>query len=351
MMGNLSPRRDGAVDLAKCLAICAVLVIHCASGHFGNYEVGANRWLAADFYGSVSRWAVPVFLMCSGALMNDPARDVPLKKLFSKYLLRLLAALAVWAAFYEAFRIVAFPNGEPLGARLAEAAENLFYCKTYYHLYYFYFAFALYLTLPLTRLIARHASDGELRYVLLLWFLAGGVIRFFKFFWPLNQMRDYSPVFFSIPACVMCPGLGLGGWYMRRHPPENCAGGLLLFGAGFAVTALGTWRRSAAAGTLDQFYLDAFGLFSLLMGIGVFRLCQWAAGRWSQPPGPVRFLSAASFCVYLVHPVFQHYLTPDNFLAMPVYWAVPLQAAALLALSLAAYLLLRRVPWVNRWLI
>ena len=63
------------------------------------------------------------------------------------------------------------------------------------------------------------------------------------------------------------------------------------------------------------------------------------------------FLSAASFCVYLVHPFFQYLAVPDRFLALPVYWSVPLQAALLLGLSLLTYLGLRRVPVVSRWLI
>lgn len=343
-------RRDGAVDLVKSLAICAVLLIHCSANHFANYEVGANRWLATAFFGSVSRWAVPAFLLCSGALMNDPDKDVPLKKLFSRYLLRLFAALAAWAVFYELFRVFTLRGSAPLGTLLRGAAANLFYGNTYYHLYYFYFVFALYLALPLTRLAARFASGGEQRYILAIWFLSGGVIRFFQYFWPLNRMQA-SLLYFVMPAALLCPGLGLLGWYMRTHPPRGWAGGLGLFAAGFAVTMLGTWARSLRSGALDSFYLDGFGLFVLVMAAGVFRLCQWAAGRWAGTPRPVRLLSAASFCVYLVHPFFQYLAVPDRFLALPVYWSVPLQAAALLALSLLAYGALSRIPVVKRWLI
>lgn len=345
-----APRRDGAVDLVKCLAICAVLLIHCSASHFANYGVGSNRWLATAFYGSVSRWAVPAFLLCSGALMNDPGRDVSVRRLFSRYLLRLLAALAAWGVFYELFRMFTLRGSAPLGTLLRGAAENLFYGNTYYHLYYFYFVFALYLTLPLTRLAARFASDGEQRYILAVWFLAGGLLRFLKHFWPISQMQS-SLLYFVLPAAAICPGLGLLGWYMRCHPPRSWAEGLGLFAGGFAVTFLGTWGRSVEAGALDQFYLDGFGLFVLVMAAGVFRLCQWAAGRWTRLPRAVGFLSAASFCVYLVHPFFQYLAVPDRFLALPVYWSVPLQAALLLGLSLLAYLGLRRVPVVSRWLI
>lgn len=350
MEKKLDVRRDGAVDLVKSLAICAVLLIHCSANHFASYEVGANRWLATALFGSVSRWAVPAFLLCSGALMNDPDKDVPLKKLFSRYLLRLFAALAAWAVFYELFRMFTLRGSAPLETLLRGAAANLFYGNTYYHLYYFYFVFALYLALPLTRLAARFASGGEQRYILAIWFLSGGVIRFFQYFWPLNRMQA-SLLYFVMPAALLCPGLGLLGWYMRAHPPRGWAGGLGLFAAGFAVTMLGTWARSLRSGALDSFYLDGFGLFVLVMAAGVFRLCQWTAGRWAETPRPVRLLSAASFCVYLVHPFFQYLAVPDRFLALPVYWSVPLQAAVLLALSLLAYGALSRIPVVKRWLI
>lgn len=345
-----SARRDGAVDLVKSLAICAVLFIHCSANHFANYEVGANRWLATAFFGSVSRWAVPAFLLCSGALMNDPDKDVPLKKLFSRYLLRLFAALAAWAVFYELFRMFTLRGSAPLGTLVRSGLENLFYGNTYYHLYYFYFVFALYLTLPLTRLAARFASGGELRYILAIWFISGGVIRFFQYFWPLNRMQA-SLLYYVMPAAVLCPGLGLLGWYLRAHPPRGWAGGLGLFALGFAVTMLGTWGRSLRSGALDSFYLDGFGLFVLVMAVGVFRLCQWIAGCWARTPRPVRFLSGASFCVYLVHPFFQYLTVPGRFLALPVYWSVPLQAAVLLALSLLAYGALSRIPAAKRWLI
>lgn len=344
------PSRDGAVDLVKCLAICAVLMIHCTSSHFSNYVVGANRWLAAAFYGSVSRWAVPAFLLCSGALMNDPERDVSIKRLFSKYLLRLAAAFAFWSVFYEVFRILTRQDPPPLGMLLRNAAENLLYGNAYYHLYYFWLVFALYLALPLTRLVVRYASEQEMRYILTAWFLCGGVIHTFHYFWPINQMR-FSLMYFSMPGAFLCSGLGLLGWYMRTHPPKGCAGGILLFASGLAVTMGATWLRSIRAGVLDQMFLDGFNLFVLMMAAGVFRLCQWIGGRWGRTPRCVVFLSGASFCVYLVHPFFQHYAVPDWFLARPIYWSVPLQILALLVLSLLTYLVLSRVPVVKRWLI
>lgn len=350
MRETRSSNRSAGIDLTKALAICAVLFIHCTAGHYACHEVGSPRWLAADFYGSVSRWAVPVFMLCSGALMNDPNRELPLQKLFGRYLLRLAASLAVWAVFYEAVRLWLSRGSAPLGDLLRQAGLHLLYGNTYYHLYYFWFVFALYLALPATRLIARYASEKELRYLLAVWLLGGGALQFLRYFWPVREMKS-SLHYLLIPGPLLCPGLGLLGWYLYRHPPKKWYPAVLTFLLGLAVTFFGTWRRSAAIGQLDQFYLDGLGLFVLVMAAGLFRFCQWAGTHWTNLPRLVGFISSASFCIYLVHPFFQALAKPSFFLTLPVYFAVPAQAGLLLVLSGAAYCILRRIPVVNRWLI
>ncbi len=350
MEQKLTPSRNGAIDSTKALAICAVLLIHCSANALAALEAGSVSWLAAAFFGSVGRWAVPAFLLCSGALMNDPRRDLSLKKLFTRYVLRLLLALCVWTAFYEVVRICIKWGTMPLLELLLAAAKNCLHGTTYYHLYYFFFVFAVYLALPLTRLAAR-ASEQELRYILALWLFLGTAVRFLQYFWPVSRMASFLH-YYSLPASVICPGLGLLGFWLRQHPPKEWRSPLLLFLASFTVVFLGTWRRSAAAGALDQFYFDAFGPFPVLMAVGVFQLAQWwMAGH--AVPGWIQFLSAGSFCVYLVHPFFQllvnQYLV--DFSALPPAWAVPVQAFVLLALSLAVYQIFRRIPWVKQWII
>ena len=256
----------------------------------------------------------------------------------------------MWSALYELLGIAAAWGAAPLAQQAAQAAKNLFYGRSFYHLYYFYFAFSLYLALPLTRLIARWGGEAEVRYLLGLWLLFGGVFPFLQYFWPLREMKG-SLLYYVLPEAFLCPGLGLLGWYMRAHPPKSWRPGVLLFAAGFAVTFLGTWGRSVHYGVSDRLFLTGFGPFVLLMAAGVFRLCQWAAAHWNRPPRPVQFLSAASFCVYLVHPFFQSLTVRTPLAALPPWWGIPLHAAVLLALSLAAYLVLRRIPVVNRWLI
>lgn len=345
----LSSRRLDSIDLTKAFAICAVLLIHCSANRFALFEIGSLPWLITTFWGTVSRWAVPAFLLCSGTLMNDPSRDLPLKKLFSKYILRLALALSVWAGFYELLRIYISRGTAPLFTLLVQAVKNWCYGSTYYHLYYFYFALALYFALPLTRLIARHASKEELRYILILWFSAGTLIPLCRQLPILNQMTS-SLLRYSLAAIFLCPGLGLLGWYFRQHPPKSWRSGAALFLTGFMIAFLGMWLRSRAAGALDSLFLDGFNPAALLMAGGLFRFSQALTAN-RDIHRMVRLISKASFCIYLVHPFFQWLTRSPYFEALSPLWGTPLQALVLFALSFLTYLILRKLPLVNQWLI
>lgn len=346
---NTTPRRSGTIDLAKCIAICAVLLIHCSAGRFSLSSIGSPQWLTALFWNAGCKWAVPLFLMCSGALMNDPQRELPLSKLFSRYVLRLAVALSIWAALYECLRIFMLRGSAPLSSLLWEAAKNWLTGNTYYHLYYFYFAFGLYLALPITRIIARWASEQELRYILAAFLLCGSLLPCLQYFFPFSQ-EGPSLLRYILPPVFTCIGLGLWGWYLHSKPAKGLLVPILLFLAGFASEFFFTWQRSLSEGALNMIFLDGFSPSTLLMAAGIFLLAHTIASRHTLPR-PIAFLSRASFCIYLIHPFFQWLTHQSFFESLPPLWGTPLQAAVLLVLSICCYCVLHRIPIVNRWLI
>ncbi len=346
---NTLSGRSGSIDLTKCMATCAVLMIHCSANRYQLFTVGSLDWLTVLFWNGTCKWAVPVFLMCSGALMNDPQRELPLNRLFSRYLLRLVASLSVWAALYECLRILILRGSAPLSELLWAAGKNWFTGNTYYHLYYFYFAIGLYLALPLTRLITRWASKQELRYLLLLWLFFGSVLPCLQYFLPF-RLTGPSLLRFILSPVFASAGLGLLGWYLHQKPAGRLLPSLLLFLAGFAALFFFTWQHSDAEKNLNIILLDGFSPAAILMGVAVFRIAQTLAEGRSLPSF-ISFLSRGSFCVYLIHPFFQLVTRERFWEALPPLWGTPLQAALLLVLSLAAYWVLRKIPLVSRWLI
>ena len=72
--------RNRTVDLVKTLAIGGVVLIHVAAPPLSVALTGSGDWLAALFWGTVSRASVPLFLMASGTLLLSPEKPLSLKK-------------------------------------------------------------------------------------------------------------------------------------------------------------------------------------------------------------------------------------------------------------------------------
>ncbi|HQC35965.1 MAG TPA: acyltransferase family protein, partial [Bacillota bacterium] len=146
------------------------MCIHVCAG-FGNYSPGASGWTAFLFWGSLSRAGVPLFLMCSGALMLDPEKDPGLKKLWSKNILRLFAALFFWAFCYGLFHL--FRTGNLNAPSLVGLLKDVLFFRHEQHMYYLHIMLLVYAFLPVTRAFAARAERSQLLYFLCIWFLLG----------------------------------------------------------------------------------------------------------------------------------------------------------------------------------
>lgn len=63
------------LDILRIVSIAAVVIIHTASQYLGKLDVTSPYWEIFNFYDGIVRWAVPVFVMISGALFLNPAKE------------------------------------------------------------------------------------------------------------------------------------------------------------------------------------------------------------------------------------------------------------------------------------
>ncbi len=100
MTPKTTQKRNIPVDAAKTAAIFGTLLIHAsAMGGFA-WEIGSFNWVCNLAWSSVLRCAVPVFFLCSGALLLPPEKEVTVRAVWRKYIPRIFIALLFWAAVY-----------------------------------------------------------------------------------------------------------------------------------------------------------------------------------------------------------------------------------------------------------
>ena len=357
MEREVPPRATGRsipVDLCKAVAICGVLLIHTSA--VGGYRggVGSVPFTAALFWGSLLRCAVPVFFLCSGALLLPPEKSVTVRKVYTKYLPRILAALFFWAAAYQAFDLLLalHRTGVLAPGAIRGAVRDLLLFHHQSHLYYLHIILLVYCALPVTLVFVARAKKQELRYALILWLVLGILLPAVKGIPPLSLMTGI-PQQYPMNMTYAAIGYGVLGYYLREYGAERPAKVYAaLYLAGFALTFGGTLVLSLRMGRLYEGLLSGMSPGICLEAAGLFGFFTVRfRGKMSCPGAEA--LSRASFCIYLVHMFFlelfrDHGLSAARF--SPV-WSVPALSAVLLALGYLTWLLLRRIPVVRTYLI
>ena len=182
--------RNGAIDRIKTIAILSVLTIHSFTSCFRS-PLGTWDWYGGLLISAAARAAVPLFFMCTGALMLRPERDLSLRRLFTRYIPRLLAALFFWAFVYKVYD--RWETGYTTGVKALTAAnlwfdfKTLFFFKHESHFYYVHMVLLFYVMIPVLRLFVKSADRKLLRYALAVWFVTGIVLPTARPYYPYNH--------------------------------------------------------------------------------------------------------------------------------------------------------------------
>lgn len=347
-MAQTETRRSRGLDVLRALAIGMVVTIHVSSAGLSG-AVGTPDWWGALFWGSVARPAVPLFFLCSGALMMD--RDIPLRRLLSHNVLRIVLAMFAWAYVYQVYELLT--GGGVTLAGLWEAAKRTLLFQHAFHFYYLHILLLVYAFLPVARVFLRHASRREIEYLLAFWFVTGILFPLIQHFWPFSLVPPIG-IWYRMNMSYAAIGYGVLGCYLRRYGSGASPGWYALaWAAGLALTFGGTAVSSLQAGTLSEIFLEGMSPGPMLMALGLFGL---AANRehWPLPvERATNRLARAAFCVYLVHILA---LQGVNWLGLdqagsPCGLTIPVTALAVLALSWLCWEILRHIPLVKTYLI
>ena len=88
--------RIAFLNSLRLLATFGVVMLHSSATYLDNGIYAEENHYAFGFYNVINVYAVPVFVLISGALFLNPRKDVGYKVLFSKYVRRIALALLVF---------------------------------------------------------------------------------------------------------------------------------------------------------------------------------------------------------------------------------------------------------------
>jgi surface polysaccharide O-acyltransferase-like enzyme len=234
-------------------------------------------------------WNVPIFLMISGVLFLNPAKKIPLKKLFSKYILRIFLALILFGFVYAFMELFYESHFQFEFLQIVQAFLNVLQGKIWAHMWYLYMVLGIYLMLPLLKPFAEHVSRTTYTYILIVLFVFVGLL-------PTIQLFTHIEIGFGIPLASLYVFYFLLGHYLHYYDVhvKNIIGVAVIFLYTLCVLILPLER-------LDSTILTPL---IILVTTAVFSLVR----HNSKTDRGYTKLTMLCFGVYLIHPFFIHIL-------------------------------------------
>ena len=338
------------VDVLRVFAIAAVVLVHVAADIITEWSsVPRLGWWAANFYDSLARGAVPIFVMLSGALLLPQTESY--RDFFGKRFQRIAIPFVAWTVFYLLWRKFFY---EP-DMGIQEAVKRVTNNEVYFHLWFLYMIAGLYLITPLLRIFTAHAGRRDLLYFLGLCFFIASLVPFWE---RLDDLFFHTGIRFRIPLEAAQGFIGyflLGFFLLRESKPSFLAGAGAAWFAAFLVCFIGSGWVALHWNQFPTLFYDNMAPNVVLYAMSFFIIIKETVPRFEArlSTGVKQCLlsfSSASFGIYLVHPVFIDIFNHGRFgfvlkpaMGHPV-WSIPVVAAVIYLCSYLTVAGMRKVP-------
>ena len=252
----------------RAAACIAIIILHTVDGAVILYQ---NNITNGERVGSLSvvycmMWAVPCFVMVTGALLLDKNRSITIKDIFRKYILRIVIALVAFSLIFALFDTLMNRDGTGFGF-FPKGLLNALTGSGWAHMWYLYLLIGLYLLLIAYRAVANHVSDTEYRYLLIIYAVFLSVL-------PLLSMWN-AKVGFYIHVSTVYPFYLLAGYAIASQKLKFRRWvSILLMVIGVAGIVASTILNEKHANISYGNLLGYSSVFVLLLTIGVFSLAR-----------------------------------------------------------------------------
>mgnify|MGYP001138089363 CR=1 FL=1 len=334
------------IDWLRIYATIAVVFIHVSAGLVGKMDpTHLSGWLAGNFFETLSRSSVPIFVMISGALLLQTEKKLTYIDFLKKRTSKVLIPLVAWSAIFYSYGVYAgyFPSS------VTHAISLFLQNGITSHLWFLYMIIGLYLITPLLLILIKHSTQQDLHYFLLLWIYASFGAKLIQFLLHISIPIELSFVSNYIGYFVL-------GYYLHIYEISKKWRKILYFSAiiglicTFFFTYLGTVHMH---GDIEMFWYE---YFSPNVGIASAGLFVFFRSYFQDNHGKIPFLfdqiNKGSLGIYILH-----YFLLGNFLyrifphivahVHPII-AIPIDVLITLIISLLITRSLQQLPIVKK---
>lgn len=292
----MATNRKQYITVLGVLASLSVVLLH--TSRF--WEFGKTRgWVAGNLVECVCYFAVPVFLMISGATLIDYRERCTTAEYFKRRAKKTLIPFVVWSLFSAVWAAGSFAGVDWNPIHLFDAILN---CRYQGIFYFFLLIFGVYVSIPFFALIPKESRRPAFRYLIA---AAVTVNVLLPFLCSLTFGRINHNYNFVVEACSGHLIYVVIGYYLSHYDLARSrrVAVYLLGAAGLLAHFFGTWYFSWRDNGISYLFKGYANLPCLLYSSAIFlAVKQMPFEKW---PGWVNktlcFFGGQTFGIYLSH--------------------------------------------------
>jgi surface polysaccharide O-acyltransferase-like enzyme len=330
-----------------------VVSIHTTADYvFNRGSVSKHIWIAALAINSFSRWAVPVFIMISGAVLIPryfKLDGATLGKFYKRRLLRTGGIALVWSGIYLLWNA----KFDAYHYSTREVIENFLLGNPYLHLYFLYLILGLYLVAPFLGALVKQLTNRQIAWLTVMLLVGASVWDAIGYYYnsgpvPLGLLGQWVPYVAYFLAGYTLTEL------LRTHKlrPVTLAVCVvcLLPQMLFVYLSVRYWHST-------QYFEEYFSPTTILQSLAIFVLGKYAYGLLEERFGRkadrcLSILAPLTLGIYLIHVIvlqlLERFIFGDR--AVPSTLALVLLLLATIGGSALAIIIIKRLPLASRYL-
>lgn len=354
MVGKSSRKIE--FDLMRIIACLGVIMIHAdVFNQLDSYSTNSLSYQGINIWGTLSRWAVPAFVMLSGMFVIPKSGKESLKQLFVKRVIRMVVAYIVWSAIYSFYNVF-FLNKVYSGTKIKTFLDGCFSGET--HMWYLLMLAGLYIISPLLNVLLEHLSDKMILYWIGAMFVFTSIIPFIdkvniRFISTIiSSMTGYMDLQF---LCGWTLYFVLGYVFSKRETSKNIniiigIVSAISFVFTFIATVVYSYFNGKAYGVLDYMYPNI-----VLYSVGIFFFFKDIVSKinFSEKIQKIIVsLSSLTFGIYLIHYLVLEVLCKFgiNITMFHPILSIPVLAVITFCIGGLIVWLIRKIPKVGKYI-
>ncbi len=357
---DMNKKRVIWIELLRVMACIGVIGIHAGSQHFRDMPLDSSVWAVSNFYHGINRFAVASFIMISGCLYLDSKRTWNLRRLWKRNILPIAAAYIFWQMFYAVYKIIT--NGTlAKGSKAALVKFMVYISKSYFHLWYLPMLIGLLIITPMLWEIVNSARGKQWEEYMIVLFLVFQILPYTINYFPLPWKDHIMDILQTVQPEMVTGYIGyfiLGHYLSHYEVSKKLEYLVYVLGVILILAAIGLcYISSQKSGKPIQSFYENYTLAGFFWGSSFFLFFKnhVAKIKWNEKQEKrICYLGSCTFGIYLIHALIRdilHRIGIDSMMISNTAIAIPVLITMIFVLSLAAVMIIKKIPRVSKWII